>query len=279
MHAYFWTGSHFWKQDGGKLGEELENAVWPNGGYMQPALQGYDQLDKVAEGFAMRLPSFKDDLNGIPELEGVDLESIGERLEKVAKVVGARAHPFYNDKDGSQDLLKFRTLIHGDPKQANIFFRREKEGDKLEVGLIDFQWCGFGLAATDIAHHISAAIQPSCVSCNGKKENELLDHYYFSLSRALVEFGVANSVEDVQNRIFPRQVLQQQYEVAILDVCRMVYAYAWRRWKAESGPTPESLNRNAYNKSLPSALWLITRCSMLLSSHETGLVHKKARLE
>ena len=279
MHAYFWTGSNFWKEDGGKLGEELKDVVWPNGGYMQPALQGYDQLDKVAEGFAIRLPSFQDDLKGIPELEGVDLESIGERLEKVAAVVGAKAHPFYNDKHGSQDLLNFRTLIHGDPKQANIFFRREKEGDKLEVGLIDFQWCGFGLAATDIAHHISAAIQPSCVSYNGKKENELLDHYYFSLSRALVEFGVANSEEDVQNRIFPRQVLQQQYEIAILDICRMVYAYAWRRWKVESAPTNESLNRNAYNKSLPSALWLITRCSTLLSSHETGLLHNKASLE
>jgi 3'-phosphoadenosine 5'-phosphosulfate (PAPS) 3'-phosphatase len=267
MHAYFWEGSDFWKEDDGSLGKELEEAVWPNGGYMQPALQGYDQLDKVAEGFSGRLPSFINDLKMIKELNGVDLEKIGERLQKVAGVAGEEAHPFHDGK--GEAWRKYRTLIHGDPKQANLFFRRS-EGE-LEVGLIDFQWCGFGLAATDIAHHISAALQPSCVSYDGKKEIELLDHYYQCLAEGLIEFGVASSEEDVKNRIFPRQVLQKQYEVALLDICRMVYAYAWRRWKSESKPTPESLNRNAYNKSLPSALWLITRCSTLLSSHETNL--------
>ena len=39
IHAYFWNGSDFWSLDGGVLGEELIRDVWPNGGYMSPALQ------------------------------------------------------------------------------------------------------------------------------------------------------------------------------------------------------------------------------------------------
>lgn len=36
LHAYFWTGSNFWKKEEGKLGKELEEEIWHNGGYMQP---------------------------------------------------------------------------------------------------------------------------------------------------------------------------------------------------------------------------------------------------
>lgn len=267
MHAYFWTGSDFWKKDNGKIGDELEKMVWPNGGYMQPALQGYDQFNNVSKGYASRLPTFKEALEKIPELQGVNLESIGERIEKVAELLGEKAHPFYTYADDHLQLQMYRTLIHGDPKQANIFFRPKNNGD-LEVGLIDFQWCGFGLGATDIAHHITAALQPSCLSFDGEKEKELLTHYYSCLSKELVKVGVAKSIDDVESRVYPRRVLQAQYEIALLDICRMVYAYSWKRWKSETSPTVASLNRNAYNKSFPSALWLITRCHVLLNRLE-----------
>jgi thiamine kinase-like enzyme len=237
---------------------------------MQPALQGYDQFENIAKGWTSRYPTFKDALVGIPELQGADLGSLGERLEKIASIVGEKAHPFYNAQDQKQDLKMYRTLIHGDPKQANIFFKR-RGNDSLEVGLIDFQWCGFGLAATDVAHHISAAVLPSCVSFDGRKEKELLDHYHSCLAKGLVEFGVAGTAEEVEEKIYPRRVLQEQYEIALLDICRMVFAYAWRRWQAETEPTAASLNRNAYNKSFPSALWLITRCHALLESREDEL--------
>lgn len=270
MHAYFWNGSNLWKKEGGKLGQELEESVWPNGGYMQPALQGYGQLELVAQGWAKRLPSFKEDLRKIPELKDVDLEEIGARIEKLAKFVGTRAHPFAEKAKGeTEDLLKYRTIIHGDPKQSNIFFRRDEDAnDGIQVGLIDFQWCGFGLAATDVAHHICAALQPHCVSYDGEKEKALLDHYYSCLTDALIKYGAASSAKDVQEKVFPREVLQKQYEVAFVDTCRLVFAYAWARWNPESEPTAASFNRNAYNKSLASVLWFITRGSAIASSIE-----------
>ena len=275
MHAYFWSGSNFWERDGGGLGRDLEGAVWPNGGYMQPALQGLSQLEKVDEGWTSRLPSFLEYLGDVPELRGVDLGKLGERLERVAGHVGNEAHPFSFDEGGEKNphLRKYRTLIHGDPKQANIFFRESDASadERPEVGLIDFQWTGFGLAATDVAHFIAAALGPDCVSTDGSKESSLLDHYHSCLSVELVKHGVALSEKDVRERIFPRRVLQEQYEVALLDICRMVFAYAWARWKPESEPTKSSFNRNAYNKSLPSAVWLIARCSETLSAREHDL--------
>jgi hypothetical protein len=96
-----------------------------------------------------------------------------------------------------------------------------------------------------------------------------LDFYYEELVKHLVRYGVTTSIEEAKTRLFPRAVLQQQYETALLDICRMVFAYAWQRWKEESEPTKESFNRNAYNKSLDSALWLICRCHLLLEAYET----------
>ncbi|KAG7355902.1 inositol monophosphatase [Nitzschia inconspicua] len=266
MHAYFWKGSQFWKKENGNLGKELESIVWQNGGYMQPKLQGKEQLEKVHSGWEARYPTFRNDLAEVKELKGVDLASLGKRLEAVASYVGEQAHPFSEENDTSDKFLKYRTFIHGDPKQANFFFRRNSNSGLLEVGIIDFQWSGFGLAATDVAHHIASAVMPDCLSYDGKKEAKLLDHYHSWLTTYMIEFGVAASKAEVEQSIFPKAILQRQYEVALLDVCRMVFAYAWSRWKPETEPTPESLNRNAYNKSLPNVLWLISRCHALLES-------------
>jgi len=272
MHAYFWQGSDFWKKDGGKAGDDLESIVWPNGGYMQPKLQGYDQLKQVRSGWESRYPSFREDLEKVQKLEGIDSQSLGKRLEEIAPIVGKKSHPFADDETNDTEFKRYRTLIHGDPKHANFFFRKKQESncevERIEVGLIDFQWSGFGLAATDVAHHITSAVSSSAVCFDGKDEAELLDHYYSSLSKALVKFGVGKNEEEVATSIFPREILQEQYEVAFLDICRIVFAYAWRRWKAEDEPSEESFNRNAYNKSLDCVLWLITRCHVYLSRQQ-----------
>jgi hypothetical protein len=88
----------------------------------------------------------------------------------------------------------------------------------------------------------------------------------------MIKHGVASSVQDVQDNVFPREVLQEQYEIAVLDICRMVFAYAWARWKPETEPTASSFNRNAYNKALPSVLWFVTRCATILDAREQELV-------
>lgn len=47
--------------------------------YVQPALQGSDQLEKVASGWTNRLPSFEAELGKLKEVENVNLKEIGAR--------------------------------------------------------------------------------------------------------------------------------------------------------------------------------------------------------
>ena len=74
-----------------------------------------------------------------------------------------------------------------------IYFFRANNSE-LEVGLIDFQWSGFGLAATDVAHHITAVIHADLLENGG--EETLLRHYYDDLQKSLLEFGAYNSIKD-----------------------------------------------------------------------------------
>lgn len=73
FHACFWEGGEFSQSEEGKT---LEGTVWSNGGYMQPSLQGWDQLNLVKEGFLEKLTLFEDDLKEIQELRGVDVNHI-----------------------------------------------------------------------------------------------------------------------------------------------------------------------------------------------------------
>ena len=105
----------------------------------------------------------------------MNVATIGERLQKVAVAVGAEAHPFGSgaddaaaqvagggtpDEEGWADT--WRTVIHGDPKAANIFLRANitagNDEAGWEVALIDFQWTGFGQGLTLV--HISVQPEP-----------------------------------------------------------------------------------------------------------------------
>ena len=81
--------------------------------------------------------------------------------------MGQSAHPF-SEADSARQHAAWRTIVHGDAKAANVFLRETAESE-LQVGLIDFQWCGFGLAATEVAHHILAALDIEALSYDGSK--------------------------------------------------------------------------------------------------------------
>lgn len=260
LHAFFWPGARFWEDEA--AGRELEAAVWPAGGYWQPSMQPAEQWDSLAERFAAHRAqkSFGEAFAQAEALRGIDLEALGRRLQAVAREAAAEAHPFDAASGGdAARAAPFRTLMHGDPKAANLFLR-----GAAEVAMIDFQWCGFGLGATDVAHHVCAALAPECVSADGALERGLLDHYHGALCEALVEFGAAPSAAAAASDLLPRDTLQAQFDAAMLDMARLVFSYQWSRANFSSAP----LNRNSYNKSWQCALWLVRRCDALLTERE-----------
>ena len=90
----------------------------------------------------------------------------------------------------------------------------------LEVGR-DFQPLGFGLAATDVAHHVVGSIAADALAA---RTAALLDHYHSALCQDRACVGAAADADDAAPRVMPRSELQSQYETGVLDVCRMVFA-------------------------------------------------------
>ncbi|KAL9184503.1 hypothetical protein ACHAXT_012473 [Thalassiosira profunda] len=259
MHAFFWNGSSFWKDS--EAAKELEEGVWESAGYVQPNLQTLNQCKDVAAGWATRK------LMCQKELESTKFyDNLGERLESVAEEAGRLAHPFA-DNELAASYRKYRTFTHGDPKQANLFFRYSSDDSEVEVGLIDFQWAGFGLAATDIAHFLSAAVHADLLIDGG--EARLLRHYHDELQKHLIAYGAFSSLDEAAKG-FEFDTFIDQYETAVLDMCRLVIAYAWSRFEPVDPEDEEgcarTANKNSYNKSTPNVVFLMSRCDEILKS-------------
>ena len=141
FHGFFWEGSDVWR--GSEAASELEEAVWSAGGYWQPSMQPEDQWAQLPQKWTQHYTSFGAAFADAPELAHIDLPTLGERLQAVATELAALAHPFDSKAGGDAAAnRKHRTIIHGDPKSANLFLRDGTSVGALELGLIDFQWSG-----------------------------------------------------------------------------------------------------------------------------------------
>mmetsp|Transcript_26103 Transcript_26103/g.45986 ORF Transcript_26103/g.45986 Transcript_26103/m.45986 type:complete len:509 (+) Transcript_26103:148-1674(+) len=263
IHAFFWNGSKFWNDK--EAAEELEAAVWKSGSYVQPEAQNTETVNQckiVAKEWATKRLRFEKELSSFDYWD-----NLGERLESVAEQCGRDAHPFADDTL-SEAYKKYRTFTHGDPKQANLFFRRDSAGSELQVGLIDYQWSGFGLAATDIAHFLTSAVHADRLVDGG--ESLLQQYYYGELQKYLVEYGAFSSKDEATEN-FSFETFTEQYEIAVLDICRLMIAYTWSRFeeaveKSDHEACARTMNKTSYNKSIPNIMWLMSRCDEILKS-------------
>jgi len=260
IHAFFWDGSSFWQD--GEAAKELEEGIWKSGSYVQPEAQGLDQCKKVAGEWATKRLKFERELSSLGFWD-----NLGERLESIAEECGRLAHPFADDIL-SEQYKKYRTFTHGDPKQANLFFRSTTESEPIQVGLCDFQWSGFGLAASDIAHFLTSGVHADMLIGGG--EDTLLRYYFDELQKYRVEYGAFETVDDAVED-FSYGVFIDQYETGLLDICRLMIAYTWARFtepveKNDKAGCARTMNKTSYNKSIPNVVWLLSRCDEIMKS-------------
>ena len=222
---------------------------WRCGGHWQPAYQNAEQFESAVEDAWPRLlDNFRSVLEASPATRDLNLEALGGRVQRASVKAGRAAHPFAHDD--VTDVEEWRTLIHGDLKAANILVN----GD--EVALLDFQYVGDGLAATDLAHFLTASVAGSeLLSEDGSlRDSELVDMY-------LAEFA---ALRDVDGDAFKRQ-----FEVAVVDKARFVFSYLWPRIDASPSELERGAdiwNRNSYNKDINAATWLVARTSKALDA-------------
>ena len=228
MHAFFWLGQR--RQDK-TLTEALAGSLWPIATYWDQAKQPADQANRLSAIFSRFVSDFGD-----PEVSkaagrkdyGAVLASQVERLER-------EVHR------GEK-----QTIIHGDAKSANFFYKAsstEKQG--LDVGVIDFQWTGSGLCATDVAYAMWACPQAEVLD----QEHQLVEFYHDQLSQELAELEPPGGAQAPTLNAF-----KAQYQAAFLDLCRVVLADHWSTVTpttlAARAAMPEVKRKvfNAYNK-------------------------------
>jgi thiamine kinase-like enzyme len=264
IHAFFWHGSSFWKNDV-QVARDFEAGIWKSGSYVQPEAQNtktVNQCKIVAKEWATKRLRFEKELSSFDYWD-----NLGERLESMAEECGRLAHPFADDSL-SESCKKYRTFTHGDPKAANLFFRHDSTKSELQVGLIDFQWSGFGLAATDIAHFLTSGVHADLLVNGG--ELRLLRYYFDELQTHLVEFGAySNAAEAAKSFRYGKFI--DQYEIGVLDICRLMIAYTWSRFdepaeKDDKEACVRTMNKTSYNKSIPTIVWLLSRCDEIMKS-------------
>jgi len=100
------------------------------------------------------------------------LETRPEEFETIQhSELKAKAHLL----DEALNNCQFKTIVHGDANLANFCFSAKVTTDKLEVGVVDFQYVGGGCGMKDIAYFLG-----SCLT--GEKlalyQNDLLDFYF-----------------------------------------------------------------------------------------------------
>ena len=255
MHAFFWCSD--------KYQGDLEGSVWDIGTYWSPGKQPDEQFDNIVPGWERHKESFEDELSkaGIRGCDVVTLDNLGDLLAKKARKIADDIHG-----TGESERPRHWTLLHGDAKAANWFFRTT-DTNELETGLIDFQWCGWGAPALDVLYLIISSACMSAITQDGSGEKQLLEHYYASLVHHLVEYGKTKSEEEAREQ-FTFEDLLRSYRYAFLDMSRVVFAYHWERIEASPEvlkARSDMLPSNSYNKSVPHALWLIDRTAQVLN--------------
>lgn len=266
FHAFFWSKSTG-EQDNSAL-----TGVWDQGTYWLPSRQAANCFEQIEPSWELLRKRFGEHWSNIPfaEEDVIDLETFGKVLSAHAPVCAEKVHQVGLDKNHPQ-----RTLLHGDAKAANLFFRLKtadgstENSEHVEVGMIDFQWCGWGHPAVDVAYLIAASAAPELVSADGRLEHMWLESYYTHLITEMVRFGKTRTLEEARE-LMPYGDLVTYYNDALIDLARAVVSYHWVRIKASAEVLKERqdiLQTNAYNKNMESAKWLVGRTA-------TSLLHR-----
>jgi hypothetical protein len=196
------------------------------------------KVRKVLADFAVAQP----EVTGSLVRAGVDLDSLGPRLVK-----------YLEENAGEFEGLVGNgvTIVHGDFKAANLFFRDKEE----RVAMVDFQWVGRGRPTFDLVYFILSSVAPEHLVLEGDPDEDIVRKYADLLNR----FSPQNcpSVEEL---------ISEYRKVFLHFVGRSVLDGAWDRFSCEFEKRSHMLGAAGYNKSVGVAAFLLWKAERLLKS-------------
>lgn len=154
-----------------------------------------------------------------PHLLTERTKTIGQRLQAMADPL----HELWQDLTFVQPYI---TLIHGDYKAANLFFRactHEDDDDDDDpqkfVCAVDFQYTGHGLGAFDVAYLLYPDARGAW---DESEEEELLRAYHDALIAALIMYGKGGPSS------YPYTLFLAHYQLVRLDLtCYWLEKSGW----------------------------------------------------
>ena len=278
FHAFFWNGGICNRLLSASAVQELQERVWPVATHWAPSRQAASLPSEVEALWSKRGYGGVAAEGGFGDGSAAHV-ALGGRLQAAAAAAATACHFDGDSGQARAQAHPHRTVLHGDAKASNFFFRSSGSDSGSgsgsgaeEVGLIDFQWCGFGLPGTELAYYVASCAEMSALDENGDKERELLRQYHEALCASLA--ALAHEEGGGLPRALPPTPTQllQQYELGLVDICKTAFAYHWQRLPATpalfTAERKASLAPCGYNKDVDVARWLVRRCDGLLRKLE-----------
>ena len=191
--------------------------------------------------------------------DDVKMQTLGKRVFDAAEYISQELSPLPNEP--------FATIVHGDYKAMNIFFRGENEEEGVDLApthinmsplLIDFASSGVGLGASDLAMHVAHVALPEDLD-NGMED--ILVEKYFSVLQDALPDNVKNT--------YSREEARRHYLFGTVDYFRFILG---RQWKGATTEVFAKRNKDTnfamVNRSIDAALHFSKRVDLYLRDIE-----------
>lgn len=249
------------ERGGGGLPLSTEGA-WSYGSHMALEKRPASELEALPATLASFIEAFSSEDSYFGSESAA---SIGPRLQAVARSVAWRLRPPIDGVAGGAETV---TATQGDFKQANIFFRKSeaRDGTELpEVAVIDWQWTGAGVGATDLFFICVMAFADETLE---DYRAGVLRPYYEELKEAL------GGREDG----YPYEQVEREFKLAGLDFMRWITGARWAGFtpaKMAAANETVDINRGMWIRSMARLVWLWKRAAEFLDESEQLLICPK----
>ena len=193
--------------------------------------------------------TWKNLLSRFPQFENLNvpnIQQLGQKLSNKAQ--------FLDDHIASNLF----TLVHGDCKGWNVFFKKDSCGHRSDLSpvlFIDMQWAGIGNPLQDVAYSLTTTLEPELL----KSMDQFVDIYIKHLLNLMSTSGNPEEEKLIRN-------LKQQFDLVWLDYARVIITGLWKRF------SPEIIEKNKtvvgpsmIGRSILHAEFIIKKISHLLN--------------
>ncbi|KAF1323979.1 Bisphosphate nucleotidase, partial [Globisporangium splendens] len=184
-----------------ELMHQAAENLWSSGGWWSYAKRGRQELENAPSVWTSVLLNFASELDDAED--NASLADLGERMVQHAAYISSELF--------EKSPASLQTIVHGDFKSANLFF----ENSSREVVAFDWQWCGIGIGALDVAYLLNTSVSMDALE---NDEEQLLRFYYDQFIQQVQREGIEYSFE----------AFKRHYVLATLEYARVLISSFWK---------------------------------------------------